>query len=237
MTIRIIDIETTGTAPATDAICEIGSVDLGKTGQRGRIEDAFAIANPMETLVFPGREIPPEASAVHHLIDGDVLDAPRLPAAIERFKGASAYVAHHAEFERGFLDDALGKPQWVCTYKCALRVWPDFPSHSNQYLRYRLGHIEPFGRKRDELPSHRSLSDAICTAAIFAELLLRCSWKEVLQWSTEPALHTTLSFGKHRGMRYDAAPRDYLQWLAEKSEMDEGVKHSARHWLAQMKAA
>jgi hypothetical protein len=25
---------------------------------------------------------------------------------------------------------------WICTYKCALRVWPDLDGHSNQELRY-----------------------------------------------------------------------------------------------------
>jgi len=236
MTLRIIDIETTGVDPAMDAVCEIGSVDIVKTGTGGRVAEAFAIANEMQTLVFPGREVPPEASAVHHLIDADLLDAPRFLAAIERFKGGSAYVAHNAAFERGFLDAALGSPPWVCTYKCALRVWPDLPSHSNQYLRYRLGHIEPFGRKRDALPPHRALADTICTATIFAEITLRASWKEMLAWSAEPALHTVLTFGKHKGLRYDAAPRDYLMWLADKSEMDEGTKHSARHWLKQRAA-
>lgn len=49
--IRLIDIETTGIDPATDAIIEIASIDLVRGG---------GITNAMDTLVPPG------ASAIHH---------------------------------------------------------------------------------------------------------------------------------------------------------------------------
>jgi exodeoxyribonuclease X len=72
------------------------------------------------------------------------------------------------------------------------------------------------------------------TAAIFEELIKKARWSELVQWSTEPALHTRFHFGKYRGKRYaDIAVSDpeYLQWV-EKSELEEGIKYSARHWLA-----
>ena len=47
--IRVIDIETTGTDPAADAIIEIASVDLLRGG---------GITNPMDTLVRPGNPFP-----------------------------------------------------------------------------------------------------------------------------------------------------------------------------------
>ena len=75
MTLRCIDIETTGTDPATDAIVEIASVDLQRDG---------TITNQRVTLVSPGIPVPPEASAVHHLIDADLAGAPRLEQVIER---------------------------------------------------------------------------------------------------------------------------------------------------------
>src|SRR5262249_61010697 len=65
--IRVIDIETTGTDPASDAILEIASVDLVRGG---------GITNAMDTLVRPGKPIPPGASAVHHIVDEDVQRAP-----------------------------------------------------------------------------------------------------------------------------------------------------------------
>jgi DNA polymerase III epsilon subunit-like protein len=61
--IRVIDIETTGIDPATDAIIEIASVDMVRGG---------GITNAMGTLVRPGKPIPPGASAIHHIIDEDL---------------------------------------------------------------------------------------------------------------------------------------------------------------------
>src|SRR5262245_24037366 len=136
MTVRIIDVETTGTDPAADAIIEIASVDLCEDG---------TITNRQSTLVRPGIPVPPDASAVHHLLDEDLTAAPPLMNAIHLFRGADAYVAHNADFERAFLGALLGEATWVCTYKAALRIWPDLLAHNNQALRYRLGFASPFG--------------------------------------------------------------------------------------------
>jgi exodeoxyribonuclease X len=224
MTVRCIDIETTGIDPATDAVVEIASVDLLREG---------GITNQQETLVRPRVPIPPEASAVHHLIDADLVSAPSLEDVIDRFKGADAYVAHNSDFERSFLGDYLGQATWICTYKCALRVWPELTSHSNQALRYTLGLVNPHGIDRNSLNPHRALADAIVTSAIFERLLKQASWSELVQWSGEPPLLTVFGFGMHRGQRFDQAPRDYLEWIADgQNDLREDVKFSARYWLA-----
>jgi exodeoxyribonuclease X len=126
MTVRVIDIETTGIDPASDAIIEIASVDLLKDG---------TIINQRSTLVRPPIPVPPESSAVHHLIDDDLAFAPQLDDVLDRFRGADAYVAHNADFERSFLERRLGDSLRACTYKASLRIWPDPLSHSNQALR------------------------------------------------------------------------------------------------------
>ena len=174
MTIRCIDVETTGIDPVTNAVVEIASVDVLREG---------GITNQQETLVKPSIPVPAEASAVHHLIDADLVNAPPLEQAIDRFKGADAYVAHNCEFERSFLGTYLGETTWICTYKCALRVWPDLVSHSNQALRYTLGLINPHGIDRNSLNPHRALSDAIVTSAIFPHLDRRHALSEALDES------------------------------------------------------
>jgi exodeoxyribonuclease X len=83
-----------------------------------------------------------------------------------------------------------------------------------------------------KLNPHRALSDAIVTAAIFFELTKHATWPELVRWSAEPALLTYLRFGMHRGERFDAAPEDYLRWLAEGAhDLSEDVRFSARYWL------
>jgi exodeoxyribonuclease X len=223
MTVRVIDIETTGTDPMGDVIIEIASVDLLKDG---------TIINQRSTLVRPAIPVPPESSAVHHLIDEDLAFAPELGDVLEQFKGADAYVAHNADFERSFLEHLLGDALWACTYKCALRIWPDLLAHSNQSLRYRLGLVNPFGIDRHTLSPHRALSDAIVTAAVFNEVIKHATWPEIVRWSSEPALLSVLRFGKHRGERFDTVPEDYLRWIIEgQNELREEVKASARYWL------
>jgi len=225
--IRVIDIETTGTDPASDAIIEIASVDMVRGG---------GMTNAMDTLVRPNKPIPPGASAVHHLIDADVENAPILSEVIDRFRGADYYVAHNCEFERSFFAaQGVKLGPWICTYKCALRVWPELDGHSNQELRYALGRATPFpGFDRSTISPHRAAFDVVVTAAIFEELIKHARWSELVRWSAEPALYTKFHFGKYRGQRYDAiaaSDPDYLRWIVDKSELEASIKHSAKHWL------
>src|SRR5688500_9938703 len=121
------------------------------------------ITNPMDNLVRPGRPIPPGASAVHHIVDEDVANAPALSEVIGRFQGADYYGAHNCAFERSFFAaQGIELGPWICTYKSALRVWPDLDGHSNQELRYALGRATPFpGFDRASISPHRAAFDVV----------------------------------------------------------------------------
>jgi exodeoxyribonuclease X len=226
--IRCLDIETTGLEPVKDDIVEIAAVDLRPDG---------TVVDITETLVKPRATISPLASAVHHLVRDDLAAAPNIENAIVQFTGAQAYVAHNCSFEQGFLERYLGRQLWICTYKSALRVWPDFEAHSNQALRYQLGLVNPLGFERGKLVPHRALSDSVVTGAILIELLKHAPWKQLVSWTDEPALMTVLGFGKHRGQRFDAVPRDYLRWMAEApNSLTKTAKFSARYWLDKREA-
>ena len=72
----------------------------------------------------------------------------------------AALCAHFAKFDRGFFDPAGSK--WLCTYKIALWLWPDCPSHKNNVLRYWLKlklAMDDLG-----LQQHRALRDALAIA-------------------------------------------------------------------------
>lgn len=224
MVLRILDLETTGVDPEADAIIEIAAVQLGAN---------CTVAAVQERLVDPRQPIPPESSAVHGLIDEDVAGKPLLRDVIELFDGADAYIAHNSKFEESFLTPIWGSKVWIDTFRCALRVWPDAPRHNNEALRYWLGLVNPLGIPRAEIRPHRALSDCYVTGAIFGKLLEQASWAQLRDWSREPALFTRFSFGKHKGERFDAVPADYLDWIIRKSDLDDDVKFSARHWLEQ----
>src|ERR671912_2505372 len=130
---RIIDLETTGTTPK-DAIVEIGAVDL-----IGR--EIIPIGSD---LVRPPVPIPPQASAIHQITDDDVSGCPRLEEVLPSYMdmdgaaGVDAFVAHKWAFEAQWLEGHLQGRPTICTYKAALRLWPEAPGHGNQVLRYWL---------------------------------------------------------------------------------------------------
>lgn len=232
MTVRIIDTETTGFDPATDEICEIASIDIKK------VDGLFRAINPLETFCKISKPMPAQASAVHHIIDADLMGAPGIEEAlvpfVEHDDAELVFVAHNADFDRGFLKPYLRSQRWICTYKVALRLFPDLPSHSNQFLRYHFGYVTPFGIER--VSPHRAISDCYVTGVVFLELMRHTTFQQMLAWSDEPPLKSRITFGtKHKGLRYDdpEVPTSYLRWIINESSLDEATKFSAQHWLDQ----
>jgi exodeoxyribonuclease X len=132
--IRVIDLETGGNG--ANEVCEIGWQDvvLGENGRWSLNQERGAL------LVNPGRPISPDTMAVHHILDAEVADAPfwkEVAPSILRPQGSvAALVAHRAAFEQRYCTPRLaGGLPWICTWKCALRVWPDLTRFSNQMLR------------------------------------------------------------------------------------------------------
>jgi len=234
MLIRVCDLETTGLEPPEAAPCEVAWCDLIIL-EGG--EASIAHNSARETLCNPSRPIPPELSAIHHIIDEDVVGKPFWPAALaacaQRDGGMlrpTIFAAHNARFERQwFTDEVTGGAPWICTYKCALRVWPDAPSHSNQALRYWL---KPEGLNREiAAVAHRDFPDAYVTALILRELLRHRTPEELVEITAEPALLPRVRFGEHRGAAWRDVPLDYLQWVV-RQDMDEDTLFTARAEIA-----
>lgn len=221
---RTIDFETTGT-PEDEAaeIIEFGRYDVDLATR--------AIGNPWTSLACPRGPIPAVTKAVHHITEADIGEAPYARALFDEFYDgcgpADILVAHNAKFERHF-HDGDGRP-WIDTYRVARVVWPDAPTHSNQGLRYWLD--LPVDRDKAS-PPHRALPDAYVTAHLLVRVLDHKTIDEMVHISKYPALLKVMNFGKHRGMTFEAAPLDYLQWIRDMSEMDEDTKFSARYWVA-----
>lgn len=220
--IRTIDFETTGMPPDA-AVCEVGWAD---------VDTAATHAEPIgfEALICdPGRPMPPEARAIHHLSDADCAFGLPVTTAFRRLMdGADVFCAHNAEFERQFF--AGGERPWICTLKVARRIWPECPSHSNQCLRYWLG------LELDDalaMPPHRAGPDAYVTACILVRALNLATVDDMAKWTAEPSLLPRVTFGKHRNSAWADLPTDYLSWIVDKSDMDRDTKFTARHWLKQ----
>jgi DNA polymerase III epsilon subunit family exonuclease len=160
----VFDLETTGLSASRDRMCEIGAVRV----------QALEIAETFETLVDPGRSLPPTIARLTGLRDVDLRRAPRQELAVRRFlafTGDAPLAAHNARFDVGFLDHAVQRltgrrvaAQVVDTVWLARRL---LHRRSERFSLAQLSHF--FGTSTD--PCHRALPDALATAEILIALL------------------------------------------------------------------
>lgn len=228
--LRVIDLETTGNSFTDGGIVEIGWQDVapdpaGRWALRGP---------PGSTLIRPPNPISAATSAIHHIIDEDVVDAPSWQAvAAEILRAAPgpapmALVAHRSAFEQRWCAPALtGGLPWICTYKTALRIWPDAPGHSNQGLRYWR---RPEGLDRAlGLPAHRAGPDAYVTAHHVRDMLALASPAELIAWSAEPALLVRVPYGRLRGRRFRDLDGADLERVLSGERVDGDLAFTVRH--------
>lgn len=219
--ISVVDTETTGIDTKTCKIVEVAAVGFH---------------NSWDALVNPDCPIPPEASAIHHISDEDVANEllweqvkPNFLNFIACEDGLPILVAHNADYDRAVLGD-IGDVIWICTYKCALRVWPDAPSHKNEALRYHLKLGNNRGRSSSHA-SHSALHDASVTFLILQELLQHATLEQLVEWTELPAKLPRMPMGKHYGQTWDTVPGPYLQWCINQADMREDVKYCAKQEL------
>lgn len=200
----VADTETTGFSAAAGGRV----VDIGLATVEWPAHHCEAIAAPYSYYINPGIPIPPELSAVHHITDEDVTNAPSWDSASAIVSGYARSVLgedqfgdplrfdyavmHNSRFDEQWLTPAvIGGIPVIDTLRCARELWPDAPGHSNQVLRYWL---ESTGKMYAPYPidkqianmAHRAGPDAYVTAHIFRAMLQ-------FMWSVD-----------HGGRPYDA---------------------------------
>lgn len=161
----VVDVETTGMrSRASDRITEIAVVVV----QGNRREVVF------DSLVNPGRPIPPAICAITNISNEMVRDAPDFAQVADQVLAALAgriFVAHNATFDWGFVsaevrrsrDLALDGPR-LCTVRLARRLLRGVVrSCGLDSLTHYFG-LENEAR-------HRAAGDALVTAEVLARLL------------------------------------------------------------------
>ena len=170
----VFDVETTGMSPVNDRIVEIAAIRVEADGELRRFQ----------TLLNPGRPIPAAATAVHHISDEMVKDAPHFKEAAVRFlelAEESTLVAHNALFDLGFLQESLsrtGMPLWrgktLDSLRLLRKTHPGLPSYSLQSLRAYFGLPSEKG-----MNAHRAGADVEWTVQV-----LEIALTEALKHST-----------------------------------------------------
>ena len=226
--VRVVDLETAGNGPYD--VCEIGWQDVvQEAGGLWRVDEQRGAR-----FINPGRPISPETMAIHHILDRDVAGAPLWKAAASTVLrpdgGLLALAAHRAAFEQRYCTPRFtGGADWVCTWKCALRLWPNLTRFSNQMLRYQrnpVGLIHEIG-----LPAHRAMPDAYVTAHHLRDMLAVVPLEQLLAWSREPGLLPRVPSGPDRGKSWSRLATAALEALAQERDVD--VRFSAQSELRQ----
>jgi DNA polymerase-3 subunit epsilon/ATP-dependent DNA helicase DinG len=152
-----LDIETTGLDPNGDAIIEIGAVKFHDR----RIESEW------NTLVNPGRRIPPFITQLTGITDRMVFESPPISdviADLASFVGDAPILGHNIRFDLSFFRKfGLFKyNESLDTYELASILLPNSERYNLSSLSQSLGIPLP--------ATHRALDDAQVTRAVFNRL-------------------------------------------------------------------
>src|SRR5258706_106428 len=136
--LAIVDLETTGTRPASDRVTEIGVLEI----------ERFEVQSQWSTLVNPGVPVPSEVQALTGITREMLAEAPRfadLAEALHERLAGRVFVAHTArsdyasvrrEFDRAGIKS---NPPAVCGVRLARRLYPRERGHGLDSLIARHG--------------------------------------------------------------------------------------------------
>ena len=163
----IFDTETTGLDARDDRIIEIGGVELVNRFPTGRNFHVFI--NPQ------GRDVHPEAQAVHGISNADLVDKPpfaEIAGQFLEFVDGAKLVAHNAGFDMGFINAELGRlgtpaiapDRVVDTLALARRKHPMGPNSLDALCRR-------YGIDNSRRTKHGALLDSELLAEVYIELI------------------------------------------------------------------
>lgn len=205
------DTETTGVRPGKDRVIEIAAYDP--------VED-----RKFCSFINPECLIPPEASAISHITDEMVKDAPKIGEVLSSFslfcEGDIVLVAHNNDafdkpfLEAEFLRGGISMPSWIFvdSLKWARKYRTDLPRHSLQSLR------EVYGIASNQ--AHRALDDVYVLEQIFRKMIGDLSCEDVLDLLSQTTKIVRMPFGKYAGKMISEVPKDYILWLVKSGAFD-----------------
>lgn len=152
-----LDIETTGLDPNNDAIIEIGAVRF----------NANRVEGEWQSLINPGRKIPPFITQLTGITSQMVVSAPALHEVLDdliAFIGDTPVVGHNVQFDLSFFHKqrALRWNDRIDTYDMASILLPGNSRYNLSALAQSLN--VPFPA------THRALDDARATRGIYLRL-------------------------------------------------------------------
>lgn len=225
------DTETTG-LEVNDRLCAVGLIE----GDEVHYE-----------LINPLKKVPPSASAIHHITNEMLKEAPvfAISKSYEKLMALNVaetvMVSHNAPFDLAMLqkEGIAWQGRVIDTLKCSKALMDDLDGYSLQFLRYELRlyrhEVEVFSDYGMEIFPHHPVSDALHAKMIYEYLLDLADEETLIKMSQSHVLLTRLPFGKYAKKRIEEiAIKDagYLKWMLESLlDMDEDLRYSIEHHL------
>lgn len=228
-----LDTETTGLAPFDDRLFQVCYSHEGK-----RYCQYFTPPVPISI----------KAQSITHITNKMVADKEsfensQMKKDLQELLKENILVAHNAAFDASVLNkEGIEVPKIICTVKVARYVdeAEEVPEFNLQYLRY-------FWELEVEGKAHDAEGDVIVLEAIFKKLYgeMMKNFQDhdkviakMLEVSTQPYMHRTLSFGKHRGKKIKEVAeldRGYIEWLLKEKMQnpyeEEDWIYTLKHYL------
>ncbi len=160
----IVDLETTGGFASDNEIIEVAVA----------IHDGQKVLNRYETLLNPGRKIPPYIIGFTGISDEMVAGAPTFrDIAYELYQllEGKVFVAHNVNFDYSFLQRSFAdagidfRSKRVCTVRLSRKILPGFRSYSLGNLCEQLG--------INLSNAHRAGGDCEATSVLFSKLVAK----------------------------------------------------------------
>lgn len=213
------DTETTGIRSDKDRIIELAAYDSHND-------------RSFEKLINPGCLIPAEATAIHHITNEMVANAPTFAEVAQEFisfcDGDVVLIAHNNDgFDVHFLRAEFSRsgvemPTWnfLDSLKWARRYRKDLPRHTLQFLRemYNIA----------ENNAHRALDDVMVLYKVFSQMTDDLNIEQIFSLLNRPRDLQHMPFGKYQGTPLKEIPKDYVKWLAGSGAFDKAENKELR---------
>jgi DNA polymerase III epsilon subunit-like protein len=239
----LFDTETTGN-DENDRIIQVGGMFV-------HAKEHIDIVSELCSTEVPIRI---EAMEVHNITPELIRDKPpfsqtRFAEMIERYNMPENYlIAHNIGFDLSMLEKEgfVNRYTLIDTVRCARHLYPDFPAHRLQYLRYALEVYkteEEEARKLGvEIKAHDAIGDVLILKLLLSKLVEEVQRRfpginpiaKLVELTKTPVLIKTFKFGKYKDKAIeDVAHTDpgYLQWMYNNLSLDEDLKYTLDQYL------
>ena len=234
-----LDLETTG-LEKNDRICALACIAFD-----GEIMQQHT------QQIRPPKKIRPEASAVHHITNEMIKEAPvfsksDVVAWLQvQNQSENILIGHNINFDLGMLEKEsfVWQGGIIDTLKCTKHLIQEIDRFALQYLRYELqlykSESEIAEKMGIRLQAHTALSDAFHVMLLHRYLNDMADDEQLQELTLERALVKKFNFGKYSGRYIEEIARHdqgYLEWMLNNMfDMDSDLRYSVKYYLKEVR--